>query len=253
MDRFLLYPVGSAESCHYASKLLSQAGFPLTDHPTPEITHLLLDIPSFDAYGLLRNGTDLKELLRMMPKTVNLIGGNLDQDFLKDYQKTDLLKDPYYLAKNAAITAECALQAAAPHLKTTFAESPALILGWGRIGKCLAKLLSALGCPVTVAARKESDRAMLEALGYRAVEFSQISSELCRHTILFNTVPDLPLHSHALDLWKTGIAIDLASAPGMKGNDVIPARGLPGKYAPESSGKLIAETILRMHQKEEIL
>jgi dipicolinate synthase subunit A len=77
----------------------------------------------------------------------------------------DLLKDPHYLAKNAAITAECALKVAAPYLKTTFSESPTLILGWGRIGKCLARLLSARNCPVSVAARKESDRAMLEAFG----------------------------------------------------------------------------------------
>ena len=45
-------------------------------------------------------------------------------------------------------------------------------------------------------------------------------------------------------------AIDLASEPGMQGKSVIPARGLPGKYAPESSGKLIADTILRVLKEE---
>lgn len=250
MDKILLYPVGSSESCHYASVLLQQAGFSLTDHPAPEITHLLLDIPSFDTAGLLRDGSDLKALLRMLPKTVTVIGGNLDPCFLEDHRKRDLLKDPYYLAKNAAITAECALQVAASHLDLTFADSSALILGWGRIGKCLAKLLRALGSTVTVAARKESDRAMLEALGYRAVDYAQIPQTLRHCSILFNTVPDLPLHSCILDAWKDGIAIDLASYPGMQGKTVIPARGLPGKYAPKSSGKLIAETILRLYKEE---
>jgi len=169
---------------------------------------------------------------------------------LDNYQKIDLLQDPYFLAKNAAITAECALQVAAPYMKTTFADSTALILGWGRIGKYLAKLLSSLGCCVTVAARKENDRAMLEALGYRAVDFSQVSRTLRHCQILFNTVPELPLHSDSLDGWKNGIAIDLASYPGMKGKDVIPARGLPGKYAPETTGKLIAETIIRLYKEE---
>lgn len=250
MERCLLYPIGCSDSCHYAAILLEKAGFSLTDHPSPDITHLLLDIPSFDPNGCLRDGTDLQELLRRVPKTITLIGGNLDQEYLDGYRKIDLLKDPHYLAKNAAITAECALQICTPHLKATLSDSPVLILGWGRIGKCLAKLLSSMGCPVTVAARKESDRAMLEALGYRAVDFSQITETLQQCKVLFNTVPDLPLHSDVPDLWKNGTAIDLASYPGMKGKSVIPARGLPGKYAPESSGMLIAQAILRLYKEE---
>lgn len=252
MNHFLLYPVGSSESCRYASAFLEKAGFSLTDHPSPDITHLLLDVPSFDIEGRLQNGSDLKQLLRMLPKELTLIGGNLVLDYLKDYRKIDLLKDPYYLAKNAAITAECALRVAAPYLKNTLPDSPSLVLGWGRIGKCLAKSLSSLGCPVTVAARKESDRAMLEALGYKSVDFSQLSTALHHYKILFNTVPDLQLHTDLTDGWNNGVAIDLASYPGMRGKGVIPARGLPGKYAPESSGRLISETILRF-QKEEAL
>ena len=250
MDSVLFYPIGSSESCLCASRYLIETGVAITDHPSPDVTHLLLDVPSFDTDGNLRDGTDLKHLLRMLPKKITIIGGNLDWEYLSGYRKMDLLQDPLYLAKNAAITAECALQAAAPYLKTTFADSPALILGWGRIGKCLGKLLSEIGCPVTVAARKESVRAMLNALGCGAVNFSEVPQILRQVKILFNTVPDLPLHSSLLDHWKNGVAIDLASYPGMKGDSVIPARGLPGKYAPESSGKLIAETVLRLYKEE---
>lgn len=245
MDKILLYPIGISESCRYASVFLQQAGFSVTDHPSPDVTHLLLDVPH-------SGPLEPEDLLCMLPEEITVIGGNLDQSFLKGYRKTDLLKDSFYLAKNAAITAECALRVAAPHLKTTFADSPALILGWGRIGKCLAQLLHCQGCEVTVAARKESDRAMLEALGYRAVDFSQISSVLRKHTILFNTVPDLPLNCDIVDSWTTGIAFDLASIPGMPGKTVIPARGLPGRFAPETSGRLIADTIVSYY-KEGIL
>ena len=44
--------------------------------------------------------------------------------------------------------------------------------------------------------------------------------------------------------------IDLASVKGMEGGDVIWARGLPGKDAPESSGVLIGKTVLRLAMKE---
>ena len=42
------------------------------------------------------------------------------------------------------------------------------------------------------------------------------------------------------------LKIDLASLPGMDGSDVIVARGLPNLEAPESSGHLIAKTVLRL-------
>ena len=89
---------------------------------------------------------------------------------------------------------------------------------------------------------------MLEALGYGAVDFERVPSILPLCGLLYNTVPDLPF------VWDLSqiVAIDLASAPGMQGDSVIIARGLPGKYAPKSSGRLIAETILRF-QKEGIL
>lgn len=249
MDSYLLYPAGTTESCQYAAAFLEQSGFRTIDHPAPEITHLLLDVPSSSN---LKEGSDLQALLRMLPVSATVIGGNLKMDCLQDRTVMDLLLDPFYLAKNAAITAECALKVAAPLLKTSFRDSPALILGWGRIGKCLGKLLSSLGCPVTVAARKESDRAMLLALGYGAVDFSRIPQALQTCKILFNTVPDLHLDSSIPDSWENGISVDLASIPGMRGDTVIPARGLPGKYAPEASGRLIAETILRRIKEDAV-
>lgn len=243
----ILYPVGITESCQVAARLLEKASFSLTDHPTPEITHLLLDVPSFGADGLLKDGSDLKELLRRLPGTITIIGGNLSHTALASYKIIDLLKDPAYLAKNAAITAECALQVAAPYLKTTFADSSALILGWGRIGKCLTKLLAGMGCTITVAARKEADRAMVEALGHRAVEFSLAPKLLTQYHILFNTVPELPFPEN-MPLDKC-ICIDLASSPGMDNWNAVTARGLPGKYAPETTGKLMAQTILKLIQE----
>jgi hypothetical protein len=42
------------------------------------------------------------------------------------------------------------------------------------------------------------------------------------------------------------LKIDLASQIGIEGDDVLWARGLPGKDAPESAGWLIARTIERL-------
>ena len=250
MKSILVYPVGTTEGCAYAAGFLKAAGIALVDHPTPEVTHLLLDVPSFSAPGILRGGGALRHILSMLPPRVTVIGGNLKEDTLTGYKTLDLLQDAHYLARNAAITAHCALQVAAPLMKTTFADTSALVLGWGRIGKCLARLLKAMGAEVTVATRKETDRAMLLALGYRAVNMSSLAGVLPNIRLVFNTVPEMILPG---ELWKkpeTCVAIDLASRPGIEGSGVVWARGLPGVYAPESSGRLIADTIIEYIREE---
>ena len=52
---------------------------------------------------------------------------------------------------------------------------------------------------------------------------------------------------------KDCVKIELASTDGIAGSDILTARGLPGTYAPETSGKLIAATVLRLCAKEELL
>lgn len=232
LDKRLIYPLGATDAIRFAARYL---GLPLVDHPTPDATHLLLDVP-------LRQ-TDLEKTLSMLPPGITAIGGNLDIPALEGYRKLDLLQDAEYLAKNAAITAHCAIKLALPCLDVTPEGCPVLILGWGRIGKCLARLLKGLGAEVTVAARKEADRAMLRALGYRAVEFHELSKILHGFRLIYNTVPEKIL-SEATTFHTECVKIELASRQGLPGA-VIDGRGLPGKLAPESSGKLIAETILR--------
>lgn len=247
MKRTLIYPAGITEACVYAAQELRGFGIPLTDHPEPEITHILLDVPSIRGS---HTEASLTALLSMIPQSATIIGGNLDHSVFSGYRRLDLLKDADYLAQNAAITAECALQIAASHLKTTFADSPALILGWGRIGKCLGRLLTNLNCPTTIAARKESDRAMIRALGYESISYESLPHMLDHYRILFNTVPATIISQKDLSTCQNCAKIELASQNGLIGEDVILARGLPGTYAPISSGKLIAQTCYR-HWKEE--
>lgn len=244
-----IFPIGTTSAIKYTASFLEKEGLQLVDHPTPEVSHLLLDIPSFGNDGLLRSGGQVSKILETLPQYITVVGGNLTHPLLDDYRKWDLLRDEGYLAQNAAITADCALQVAAPLLTTTYAQSPALIIGWGRIGKCLGQLLRAMGCPVTIAARKAADRGMLQALGYQAADPAQLQN-ISQYRILFNTAPELVLTKAQLAQCKNCIKIDLASKKGLEGEDVVWARGLPGVYAPESSGRLIADTFLRKLKEE---
>lgn len=245
MNLPLVFPVGETPACDFAGKFLEESRWEVTDHLSPDITHLLLDVPSFRCPGVLRSGEPIDALLERLPAGITVIGGNLSDPALDKYRKADLLADPLYLAKNAAVTAHCALLLAGKRLATVYPDTPTLIIGWGRIGKCLAKLLRGMGAPVTIAARKEGDRAILQALGYTAVSPENLPPLLPGFRLIFNTAPAAVLTEDMVSLGKKALKIDLASSPGIPGEDVIPARGLPGIYAPESSGRLIAETVLR--------
>ena len=252
MEHILIYPIGTTDACAFAGSFLEKAGYSLTDHPTPEVTHLLLDVPSFAVDGSLRGGGSLMPILERLPPGIILIGGNLKHPAITGYPVLDLLRDENYLAQNAAITAQCALRVADPLLSTVFTETPALVIGWGRIGKCLTKLLTGMGCSVTVAARNPKDRAIISALGWKSINIPDIPGILPHFGVIFNTAPAPVLDADILNKNRNCLKIDLASSPGLSGSDVVYARGLPGQYAPESSGRLIAETILR-HLREETL
>ena len=145
----------------------------------------------------------------------------------------------YEAAKNAGITAHCTLELVLAKLPIILDKCPVLIIGWGRIGKCLAQLLQRLGTPVTVAARKEKDRAALVSLGYEAVG---TDAPHFPYKLIFNTVPDVTFPQTTNN---DCIRIELASHPGLVGENVVQAKGLPGRLAPESAGRLMAEFILK--------
>ena len=252
MDQSIIYCAGATAACRFAGTYLSNTSLLVTDHLDQNISHVLLDVPSFGTNGRLRSGGSIEDLLSQLPADVILCGGNLNHPALKNFRVVDFLKDENYLAQNAYITAESALDVALPYLSVTIRGCPILIFGWGRIGKCLAQLLRSIGAIVTVAARKETDRAMLSALGYKTLDTAYLRENLRSFRLVYNTVPHPVLSKEQCRYFnKDCILIDLASAQGIDHEDVIIARGLPGIHFPESSGKLIAQTFLQYYNKEE--
>lgn len=173
-----------------------------------------------------------------------IIGGNLD--FLNScVSRIDLLKDPFYLADNAAITAEAALGLILSNLSCAITDGKILIIGWGRIGKCLTHQLTHLNAPLSVYARKPEDRALLRSLGYHPVTPEELAETLPEYRCVVNTAPAQILTAHdAQRLRADCFRLDLASVRGIPGDGVLHTKGLPGKYKSESAGKLIARTVL---------
>ena len=238
MSRYIFYPANDTPVLRAAGEALKSRGYSVVNRPCDSVTHILYPVPTktFDP-DLLPQAT--------------VIGGNLPE--IPGRRVIDLLKNPYYLADNAAITAYCTLGLLMERLPVVLRGCKILILGWGRIAKCLSALLWALEADITVAARKPEDRAMAHALGYRVLDTRGLGQELNDYRVICSTPPEVVLDEEQLSFCRDNcLKIDLASAPGLLGNDVIRARGLPGIRAPESSGQLIAKTVIRLlDQKEE--
>lgn len=245
MDKKAIYTAGTTGACKIAGAYLRSLGMTVADSPGENCGYLMLDVPSFGVNGLLRNGEHFQPLLSRLPDDILVCGGNLSHPALEGYRTVDFLQDERYLCENAYITAECALDVAMPYLPRTIRGCPILIIGWGRIGKCLGRLLKIMGADVTIAARNPGHRALIHALGYHAEEIAGLDTS--RYRVLFNTVPSPVLDRAQMDNCRENcVKIELASRDGMDGEDIITARGLPGIHMPESSGELIAETFLRL-------
>ena len=170
----------------------------------------------------------------------------------KNMQIIDIMKREELAILNAIATAEGAIQVAIENTDINLHGSEVLILGFGRIGKVLAKKLKALSVNVTCAARKEEDIAWIEAYGYKSTDINNIGKNLNQYDIIINTVPHMILSEDKLkNVRKECLLIDLASRPG--GIDVetvkkekfkfVWALSLPGKVAPTTSAKYIKDTI----------
>lgn len=228
-----------SEAIRHAAAYLSALGIPITDQSAPDVTHLLLPVPSFSG-----GETYLAHLLAELPDDVIVSGGNLNSALLEGYGCVDFLQDPFYLAENAAITADCAVQILENKLGNYISGRKALIIGWGRIGKCLVPRLKERGLQITIAARKAADLAMIRALGDRSIHVADAPAETERYDVILNTAPVLLFPD--IKTKEDAVILELASKPGMTGQNIINARGLPGKMAPVQSGKLIAETFIRL-------
>lgn len=164
----------------------------------------------------------------------------------------DIMKREELAVLNTIATAEGTIQIAIENTNRILHGSEVLILGFGRIGKVLARKLAGLSVKVTCAARKDEDLAWIEAYGHKSLNINNLSENLRPFDIIINTVPHIVLTEEKLEyVRKDALLIDLASNPGGIDKKAIKDRmlkfvwalSLPGKVAPTTSAEFIKNTI----------
>jgi dipicolinate synthase subunit A len=170
----------------------------------------------------------------------------------KNVKYVDVLKREEFTVLNTIATAEGTVQIAMEETPKTVHGSKVLIMGFGRIGKVLAKMLDGIGAKVYCEARKNEDISWIKAYGYEPIHLNNLNEHLGEFDIIINTIPFQILDSERLNLVKKDVVlIDVASNPGgidrksakEKDLKVIWALSLPAKVAPLTSAVYIKETI----------
>lgn len=164
----------------------------------------------------------------------------------------DIMKREELAVLNTISTAEGTIEIAIANTNKIIHGSNILVLGFGRIGKVLARKLAGLAARVTCAARKDEDIAWIKAYGHMATNINAIGENLSEYDVIINTVPHMILTQEKLQYVKKDcLLIDLASNPGgidkkaSKENNLklIWALALPGKVAPVTTAEFIKDTV----------
>ena len=198
----------------------------------------------------------IREMMHVINAKVLIAGGISPEVYeMANYEYieiVDIMKREELAVLNTIATAEGTIQLAIEHTNKILHGSEVLILGFGRIGKVLARKLSGLAVKVTCAARKDEDLAWIQAYGHNSININNLGENLRKYDIIINTVPHIILSEEKLQyIKKDCLLIDLASNPGgidkksvkEKNIKFVWALSLPGKVAPTTSAEFIKETI----------
>lgn len=159
---------------------------------------------------------------------------------VREYEHDDEL-----MILRAAAVAEGAVRIAIEHTAITLHGASVLLVGFGRIGTTLGRMLYDLRARCRVAARNPVHLARAQDLGLEPIPLERMDDVLPGTDVIFNTVPArlldggrlkrLPAHALVIDVAAPpgGVDLDEAKRLGLK---AIWARGLGGR-APITVGR----------------
>ena len=189
----------------------------------------------------------IKDMLELIDHQV-LFGGKVSDNVMNRIKMSgikyvDMSKREEMAILNAIPTAEGAIQVAMEEMPITLHKSNCMVLGFGRIGKVLSRMLAGLGANVYVMARKEKDLAWIFASGYNGLHPGELNKQLAHMDVIINTVPSNILHRDLLIGLKNDVVIiDVSSKPYGVNADVAKSVGVEVKFLPGIPGRVAPKT-----------
>lgn len=209
---------------------------------------IILPIPTTrDKKYLKDSDIPLEDIVKMARTGVFVIGYMLPDEFTERLEERgaavyDAGRDEGFLERNAFLTAMCTLGVLLTSSPVVPSDTRYGIVGYGRIGKILTRLLLFLGADVRVYTSRDNMRLELCEFG---VASSMSTREASFHDIdvLINTAPAVLFDKCSIP--KGLRVIDLASGnnfPFLDSYESYPS--VPSRMFPTSSGRALGESAI---------
>ncbi len=215
-------------------------------------------------HTLTEAGISVDEIISLLTAEHVVFGGMLSKALESKIAKKaggvyDYFRREDVTVKNTVPTVQGILKVIIDNVDYTINSSKCAVFGYGRVASLAADVLSSLGAEVTVCARKRSDLAKAEIKGYDTCFINEFCDIAKNYQIIINSVPSVVINNEILQRLKKGcLIIDVASAPygvdfaaaDKLGINAILCPSLPGKVAPVTAGRIIADGILNILEEE---
>lgn len=206
------------------------------------------------------------DILSMLDSSTIVFAGMLNNGLENKLNKKGIKYFDYFkredvTVKNTVPTVQGILKALIDNVDYTIHSSKCAVFGYGRVGRITADVLTSIGADVTVCARKNADLANAEIKRLDRCLIKDFYAVSNKYDIIINTVPAPVIDRKILENVKSDcLIIDVSSAPfGTDfatafefGLNAIQCPSLPGKVAPKTAGKIIAEAIINILKEENL-
>ena len=185
-----------------------------------------------------------------------VVGGRADCEALALFNSLDIkyfnmLDDELFQSRNARLTAEGTLDIMLSHSFLSLDRMSVLVIGFGRTGSAVVRLLNDIGVGKLTVATTASIR---PAMAFADNVIKSKDFDFAPYDVVINTAPQQIIDDKELLTFSSNaIYIDLASKPALSLNfakylgidaEIYPA--LPAKTAPVSAGQAIADYVKRV-------
>ena len=232
--------LSNSERCRIAEALLASYEFKNT-----KIKRIIiLPVPSFRG-GAHVSGTDLTadDVIALVGDGDLVVGYRLPEELcvrIEDRGASilELEQDEAYIAKNNELTSHATLGYILSERGRDVTDTRVGIIGYGRLGSSLLRLLLFLGADVTVFSGSPEKREALSREGVDCLDYADITR--LSTDVLINTAPD-KFFSIAPD---TSLFLDIASGNFYQSEGAVFLPSLPEKRYPKSAGKAYAQAVI---------
>ncbi len=280
-DKFLL--IGGDARQIYMADSLEKAGkkvsvYAVADKSRKCVTDLKTEIENSDAivfplpltkdnkypYTAVPIKESIDDILSYITAKQLIFAGMAGKSFESKIKNKGLNMFDYFKREDVTVmntvpTVQGILKVIFDNIDYTVHSSNCAVFGYGRVAKITADTLKSLGANVTVCVRKCSDISLAKVNGIDGCYINEFYKTADKFDLIINTVPSRVIDRNILEkLQSECIIIDVASAPfgtdfasayelGIK---AMQCSSLPGKVAPKTAGKIIADGIINILKEE---